>query len=339
MRHRHRWFTLVASALAVSTVLTAGAGAQNLDDKRAQAAALQDQIEAADVQISGLAEQLHTATAKRDAAQAQVAEAEAMLTAARDEVRRIKALVRENAAALYREHSSGAGTTWLDDGEPSELIARDQYSAARAAHDDELLGRLKAAQEDLQVRRAEAGRARDEAAAESARIDAAKQAYEGARAQQQALLDQVEGEIAAALAAEQARRAAATRAKFAGPNVGPPNGSAAQAIAFARAVVGSGYSTNPRTGPTYDCSGLTWSAWNAAGVAIPNASGGQYSGLVKVPIGSAQPGDLIFWGPNGSSHVALYVGGGMIIDASSGQGQVVERPIWGSPEPWAARVI
>ena len=66
--------------------------------------------------------------------------------------------------------------------------------------------------------------------------------------------------------------AAAARATYSAnspvsyPNVGPPNGSAAQAIAFARGVIGSGYSKNPRMGPTYDCSGLTYMAWRAAGV-------------------------------------------------------------------------
>jgi len=119
--------------------------------------------------------------------------------------------------------------------------------------------------------------------------------------------------------------------------VGPPNGSASQAIAFARGVVGAGYSTNPRTGPTYDCSGLVSAAWGAAGVSIGGSSGSMYASLPHVPMNAIQPGDLIFWGAGGGSHVALYVGGGTIIDASSSQNAVKERPIWGSPMG-AARV-
>jgi len=267
-----------------------------------------------------------------------VAQAEAMIAKAKEEVRAIITLVRENAASLYRRHSSGSSTSIIDSGNASELVSRDQYAEARAERDAQLVDRLDAAQQDLNLRRRDATNARDAAAHESNTINAAKSALEAARGAQQALLDQVQGEIAAEIAAERARRAAATSVAF-GPNVGPPNGSASQAIAYARAVVGAGYSTNPRTGPTYDCSGLTWSAWKAAGVNIPNTSGAQYSGLPKIPLSAAQPGDLIFWGPGGSSHVALYVGGGMIIDASSSQGQVMERPIWGSPEPLAARVV
>jgi cell wall-associated NlpC family hydrolase len=57
-----------------------------------------------------------------------------------------------------------------------------------------------------------------------------------------------------------------------------------------------------------------------------------------VPMNALQPGDLIFWGPGGSSHVALYIGGGAIIDASSSQNAVTQRGIWGSPIG-AARVL
>ena len=63
-----------------------------------------------------------------------------------------------------------------------------------------------------------------------------------------------------------------------------------------------------------------------------------YASLPHIPISSAQPGDLIFWGSGGGSHVALYVGGGTIIDASSSQNAVMERGIWGSPIG-AARVV
>jgi cell wall-associated NlpC family hydrolase len=115
------------------------------------------------------------------------------------------------------------------------------------------------------------------------------------------------------------------------PNVGPPNGSAAQAIAFARGVIGAAYSTSPRTGPTYDCSGLVMMAWRAAGVNIAGSSGSMYASLPHVPLNAVQPGDLIFYGAGGSSHVALYVGGGQIIDASSSANAVVQRAIWGSP--------
>jgi cell wall-associated NlpC family hydrolase len=34
-----------------------------------------------------------------------------------------------------------------------------------------------------------------------------------------------------------------------------------------------------------------------------------------VPISDLQPGDLLFYGPGGSQHVAMYVGGGEMIES------------------------
>jgi cell wall-associated NlpC family hydrolase len=336
---------LVVATLAGSA-LAPDAGAQSIGDLQAQAAAVQDQVEATDLQIGALTQELAAAEARRDAAAQQVAEAEAQIEAAKQEVERIKRLLRKNAASLYRRSMTGNSIDDYDMENVEDLNRRTRYAEIMANRDDKLLDELAVAQEDLAARRAEAEKARDQAAAESAAISEAKAGMESARATQANLLAQVQGELAAAVAAEQRRREEAARARITAraaagpvsyPNVGPPNGSAAQAIAFARGVIGSGYSTNPRMGPTYDCSGLTHMAWRAAGVTIPTVSGTQWAGLPHVPLNAIQPGDLIFWGPGGSSHVALYVGGGMIIDASSSRNAVVERPIWGSPSG-AARV-
>jgi cell wall-associated NlpC family hydrolase len=331
---------LLVSGLAIVATPTVS-GAQTAS-KQKQAEELTNQIEAADVEISALAEKLNAAVAKRDAAQATVKDTEAQIAAAQEEVDRILDLVQQNLASLYRRTLRGTTGGELDFSDATDLLKRGQYSQAQNDRDDELLDELEAAQEDLQVTRDEAERARDAAAVESDQINAAKSAMEAARAEQQKLLDSIKGELAAAVAAEQARRAAATKTKFSAgpvnyPDVGPPNGSAAQAIAFARAVIGSPYSTNPRFGPSYDCSGLVASAWRAAGVGLGGSSGSMYASLPHIPMDALQPGDLIFWGAGGGSHVALYIGGGTIIDASSSQNAVTMRGIWGSPVG-AARV-
>lgn len=347
-----RTLSTIAATLAITTGAVAAAGpvAAQVDDKRAQAAELQDQIEASDVQIGALSEQLHVAEAKRDAAQAEVADAQSKIQAAKQEVRRIKDLVEQNLASLYRRQIRGDSGAEIDLDDSNDLLKRGQYAEAQASRDDRLLERLARAQDDLAFQRDESERARAAAAAESEQITAAQAAFEAARGEQQALLDKVTGELAAAVEAERSRRAEAARVKFSAPvsdrgapasypDVGPPNGSASQAIAFARSVIGAGYSLNPRMGPTYDCSGLTTMAWRAAGVNIPTVSGTQYAGLPHVPMDAIQPGDLIFWGPGGSAHVALYIGGGQIIDASSSQNQVMQRAIfWQDQIVGAARV-
>jgi peptidoglycan DL-endopeptidase CwlO len=70
------------------------------------------------------------------------------------------------------------------------------------------------------------------------------------------------------------------------------------------------------TGPCslgFDCSGLVMQAWASAGVTIPRDTYEQYAALPAVSTSNLRPGDLLYY--NGIGHVAMYVGGGHIIDA------------------------
>jgi cell wall-associated NlpC family hydrolase len=96
---------------------------------------------------------------------------------------------------------------------------------------------------------------------------------------------------------------------------GPTTTQADKAVAFAYAQIGCPY-VYGGTGPCpqgYDCSGLAYASWAAAGVAIPRDSYEQWAGLPHVSLSSIEPGDLLIY--NGEGHVAMYVGNGYIIDA------------------------
>jgi cell wall-associated NlpC family hydrolase len=84
----------------------------------------------------------------------------------------------------------------------------------------------------------------------------------------------------------------------------------------------------------FDCSGLTQYAYAQAGISIPRNSRAQYAQLPKVSANSLQPGDLLFWATSPSNattihHVAIYLGGGQIIEAPQ-SGDVVKI----SPMRW-----
>ena len=155
----------------------------------------------------------------------------------------------------------------------------------------------------------------DEQAALYEQLNQDRQEYLAYVEAQRAALEQAR-EAAAQEAAQEAEPPAETSADSGG-YVPPVNGSAAQiAVAAARSVEGTQYvwgSADPSVG--FDCSGLTSWAWAQAGVYIPHSSAAQYSSLPHVPLGSVQPGDLIFY-YSPISHVALYVGGGQIIHAT-----------------------
>ncbi|MEU6753917.1 C40 family peptidase [Spirillospora sp. NPDC046719] len=94
---------------------------------------------------------------------------------------------------------------------------------------------------------------------------------------------------------------------------GPASGSARTALNFAYAQLGKPYSYGA-TGPgSYDCSGLTMRAWEAAGVNITRTTNSQWAAVKHVSQSDLQPGDLVFF--SGLSHVGMYVGGGKFIHA------------------------
>ncbi|EHI14925.1 NLP/P60 protein [Mycolicibacterium thermoresistibile ATCC 19527] len=105
----------------------------------------------------------------------------------------------------------------------------------------------------------------------------------------------------------------------------------------------SGPSTGVGSGANtvgFDCSGFTQFAFAGVGVLIPKYSGDQYNTGRKVPVSQAKRGDLLFWGPGGSQHVALYLGNGQMLEASGSAGKVVAGPVrTAGLQPYAARII
>ena len=193
---------------------------------------------------------------------------------------------------------------------------------------------------------------------EAARI-AAEQAAAAAEAQRQA---------DAAAAAERAAAAAAAAAasssydadddddddsysapsySYEEPSYSAPSysgGGADTAIATAKSYLGVPYVWGGESYGGVDCSGLTMLAWESAGVDLPHLSRAQYGYGTHVPIGSMEAGDLIFWSSNGTQsgiyHVAIYLGGGQMIEAPTFGVPVRITGVysWGSIMPYAVRL-
>jgi cell wall-associated NlpC family hydrolase len=99
-------------------------------------------------------------------------------------------------------------------------------------------------------------------------------------------------------------------------------GSAGKAVSFAYNALGVMYSYGADGPNGYDCSGLTSAAWRSGGKSLPHNAAAQYRATVRISRSQLQPGDLVFYRSLG--HVGLYVGDGMIIDASRA-GQPVKK--------------
>jgi len=109
---------------------------------------------------------------------------------------------------------------------------------------------------------------------------------------------------------------------------------AALAVQFALAQVGKPYVWGG-TGPDgYDCSGLAFASWAAAGVQLPRTAAAQYWAGAHVPLSEVQPGDLVFWASDPSDpstiyHVAISLGGQRTVQATHTGSYVQVSGWWG----------
>ena len=135
--------------------------------------------------------------------------------------------------------------------------------------------------------------------------------------------EQAEAERAAeeAKAAEEAAAAAAAAAEAA-----QKSSKRQQVVDYALSFVGGRYvwgGTDPHTGA--DCSGFTgYILRNAGGVSISRSSAEQAGEGRTVSAENMQPGDLLFYSKGGGvNHVAMYIGNGQVVHASSSKTGII----------------
>ena len=112
--------------------------------------------------------------------------------------------------------------------------------------------------------------------------------------------------------------------------VAAASGKAKTAIAFACAQLGEPYRWAAAGPNAWDCSGLMMGSWKAAGVSLPHSSRMQAGYGSHVSVSDIRIGDLIFFN-SPISHVAMYLGGGLMIHAPHTGDVVRIAPVYQTP--------
>jgi cell wall-associated NlpC family hydrolase len=90
----------------------------------------------------------------------------------------------------------------------------------------------------------------------------------------------------------------------------------------------------------FDCSGLMLYMFAGVGIKLDHYSGSQYNAGRKVPSSQMRRGDMIFYGPNASQHVAMYLGEGQMLEAPYTGSVVKVSPVRTSGmTPYVTRMI
>ena len=204
---------LALTMVGLSANVVGSAGASTLTDKKAEAAQIAAKLNDLQAQQMQLSAQYEQASYKLSQAQEQVSQAQALLDQTNAELDRQRAQLRSFAVQAYQTGNDSPTVDALLTSTPDQGVAKTSYLESQVGNRQDLLDALNAVQrradddtKRLQQAQAEAQRYADQ-------IAQAKSSADSATAQQKALNDKVQGELATLVQQEQQRLAAEAQAK------------------------------------------------------------------------------------------------------------------------------
>ena len=272
-------------------------------------------------QFDKVTEQFDQASQQLSAAQSRLSQVRVHLNHANAQFQAAQANVAQTAAAAFEDTGATSIAGVLTSGDPSVVLQQGsllmELSGSRNAETQMLLtdaSQLAGVEQEMQ--RTEAG-----IASLKSQLAAHKNSLGKLIATEQATLD--------GLTVPQQQTVVSNSIGGNGSSApqqytGPTGTQADAAVAFVYDQLGCPYLYGG-TGPChigFDCSGLVQAAWASAGVQIPRDTYEQWAALPHIPVSSIEPGDLLIY--NDEGHVAMYIGGGYIIDAPQ-TGEDVEK--------------
>ena len=274
-------------------------------------------------QFNKVSQQLDQASQQLSAAQSRLSQVRLRLDHANSQFQTEQASVAQNAAAAFEDTGATSIAGVLTSGDPSVVLQQGallmEVSGNRSAQTKQLLtdaSQLAGVEQEMQ--RTETG------------IAGLKQQLAGHKSSLGKLIDTQKATLASLTVPQQQ---AVTNQSIGGSGTtsatytGTTSTQGGKAVAFAYAQLGKPYQWGA-TGPgSFDCSGLAQAAWAAAGVSIPRTTYAQWAALPHISTSALEPGDLLYF--DGIGHVAIYVGGGYLIDAPQTGMDVQKVPLSG----------
>ena len=315
---------------------------------------MRNQVRDLQAQAESASERYNEAQVRLTDIQSDLDSLERKVTREKRNLGEISAAVDELARSAYTSGGVDTSLQVLLADDPNEFLAQaaalDQVAMSQASSLRKTqTARLRLAQAEAELKqkqdsaksvRNEMKDAKEEA---NERLNAAEGVLSGLEAEERARIAQLAAkERKAALAAAAAAARQIDQSQSQGQQNGPSaggggfsgGGRAATAVRYALAQVGDRYVAATSGPNTFDCSGLTMTAWRQAGISLPHYSYSQYSKSRKIPLSQAQPGDLIFYFGGSVHHVGMYIGNGKMVHAANPNEGVVITDVLG---PWYNR--
>ncbi len=290
----------------------------NLNSLVAQAKQLEFQINALSEQYDGLRVQLTRAQANEKIAQQAATRGQAALAQGQQSVAQL-------AAASYMNSGLDPTLQALTTGSPGQFLSQastmtelDQSSGVKV---NTLSNMVQAALRDRQT----ASQQVNQVKALEAQMNTKKQAIEQK-------IDKVNS-----AAMKQAMAVYTQTGHYPNLTIATANTIGAQALQAAFTREGDPYVWGAAGPNEFDCSGLVLWAYAQVGISLPHYTGDQWNSGVHVARADLEPGDLVFFYA-GISHVGMYVGDGLMINAPDFGEPVRVQPIDWSSYDGAVRI-
>jgi cell wall-associated NlpC family hydrolase len=283
-----------------------------------QAKQLEFEINSLSEQYDGLRIQLTRAKANAKIAQQAASRGQAALAVGQQAVAQL-------AAANYM--NSGLDPTFqaLTSGEPGQFLSQ----ASAIAEIDQSSGVMVST---LSHQVEQALRDKQTAQQQIAAVNALEQQMNGKKKLILAKIDKVNS-----AAMKQAMDIFEQTGQYPKITIPTANTVGAQALQAAISRLGYPYIWGAAGPTSFDCSGLMMWAYQQVGISLPHFTVSQYNSGVHVARSDLEPGDLVFFFPN-ISHVGMYIGNGMMIDAPNFGENVKVQPIYWNAFVGAVRI-
>ncbi len=337
---------LVFVATAVSTY-SPPAMADQITTAKSQAQAIVQRINQLGNQIAVLSERYDEAQTHLGSIDHQITSVQHAIAKQRTHIRELKHEMVSEAITAFTQSGASAQFLAMLQGNATDVSVSQEFINSVSSTQQTLVLRLQQAQAGLTAEQSQlsndrqqasnalavAGRlkaqAQGEIASEQAQLQSENsliahlvaQAQAAARARQLATAQQIAQNLAQQSTSSQHQQAQAVTAN-ANPTPLPTvsTGGIGQVLATAEAQIGKPYSFGGAGPYAFDCSGLVAYAFRSIGIYLPHNAAAQYDATARISYSQLQPGDLVFYEPGGSGyidHVAIYVGGGRVLEADT----------------------
>ena len=334
---RRTALALVFGVCVLSLVFAAASPASPVTTKKARLKAVQTKLDTVYAQAEVAVEKYNQATSKLDSVELKISQNQRLLDVAKRNLRTANKQLTVRAATIYKSRDVGIVDVLFQADSFDELVTQLDMMNRIGNSDVDTVKAIAAYRRDIRDRRVKLEADKKVAARLVAERAAQKNQILGLESKLEKMTKGLEAQI------KRLRKQAALAAKLAAqqswgglvpPPVDPNSPGHPEIVTIAQRYFGVPYVWGGASPSGFDCSGLTMYCYAQIGIQLSHGATDQQRQSTPVALSDLRPGDLVFFGNAGySHHVAIYAGGGSVIEAPH-TGDVVRYGALGGRDVW-----